>query len=223
MAFRFTKGSLVVGSFRGAPIRIHWTTPIGIVAFTGWGFRPGAWLGFVLVILIHELGHAVMVRRAGQRTVAIDVHGFGGLCWWQGYPTPTQRALIAWGGVMAQALLGVVTLVVLAFTGPPAPAFAAQLVSAFLWPNASSILFNLLPMPPLDGSEAWKIVPILASRWRHRRDVAARARAAQRLQRELRPLEEPEELPPLPDEVKRVLDRVMKDGRAQHEAEKKTK
>ena len=29
------------------------------------------------------------------------------------------------------------------------------------------------------------------------------------------------ELPPMPEEVKRVLDRIMAEGRAQHEAEKK--
>ncbi|APR86989.1 hypothetical protein A7982_12338 [Minicystis rosea] len=222
MALRFEKGSLVVGRFRDAPIRIHWTTPIGVIAFTGFRFAPGAWLGFVLVILIHELGHAVAVASCRQRTVGIDVHGFGGLCWWTGYPTPTERAMIAWGGVIAQAVLLVATLGVLAITGKPHHMFAAELVGAFLGPNVSAILFNLLPIPPLDGAEAWKILPILGSRLRKRRAAKARVRA-EKTRSELRSLDEVDELPPMPDEVKRVLDRVMKDGRAQYEAEKKGK
>jgi hypothetical protein len=33
------------------------------------GLRPGAWVGFLAVILAHELGHAVLVRRFGQHVV----------------------------------------------------------------------------------------------------------------------------------------------------------
>lgn len=233
MAIRFTKGSLVVGRFRGAPIRIHWTTPLGVLFFSGLNFAPGAWLAFVLVILVHELGHAVAVAACRQRTVAIDVHGFGGLCWWEGDATPLQRAIIAWGGVIAQAVLGIATLLVLAISGQPESVFAAQLLGAFLAPNFWMIVLNLLPMPPLDGAEAWKIVPILAARARRRRAVAAArtqseqsAKIASMARLELRSLdqvEEADELPPLPDEVKRVLERVMRDGRAQHEADKKGK
>jgi Zn-dependent protease len=223
MALRFSKGSLVVGRFRGAPIRIHWSTPIGVVAFTGFRFAPGAWLGFVLVILVHELGHAVAVHRCRQRTIAVDVHGFGGLCWWEGYATPTERAIIAWGGVIAQAVLAVATLLAVALIGRPGNPFAADLVGAFLGPNLWTILTNLLPVPPLDGAEAWAIVPILRSRWQLRRERLQKARAARALQAELRSLDEAEELAPMPDEVKRVLDRVMEQGRAEQQAEKKGK
>ncbi|MFT3769135.1 MAG: M50 family metallopeptidase [Minicystis sp.] len=223
MAFRLSNGSLVIGRFRGAPIRIHWSVPIGVLVFTGFRFAPGAWLGFVLVILLHELGHAIAVARCRQKTVAIDVHGFGGLCWWSGYPTPTERAIIAWGGVIAQAVLFLTTLVVLSLTGRPSNAFEADLVGAFLGPNLWNIALNLVPIPPLDGAEAWKILPILASRARKRREERAARARAKTTQRTLRSLDELDELPPMPDEVKRVLDRVMRDGRAQYEAEKKTK
>jgi len=223
MALRLSKGSLVVGRFRGAPIRIHWSTPIGVVAFTGFRLAPGAWLGFVLVILVHELGHAVAVNRCRQRTIAVDVHGFGGLCWWEGYATPTERAVIAWGGVIAQAALGLATLLALALSGRPGGAFAADLVGAFLGPNLWTILMNLLPIPPLDGAEAWAIVPILGSRWRRRRERLLAQRAARAAKLELHAIDELDELPPMPDEVKRVLDRVMEQGRAEQEAEKKGK
>lgn len=228
MSLRFSNGSLVVGRFRGAPIRIHWSTPLGVLVFSGLRFAPGAWLGFVLVILLHELGHAIAVARCRQRTVAIDVHGFGGLCWWSGYPTPTERAMIAWGGVIAQAALALATLLVVAIAGRPASPFAAELVASFLGPNVWMIFLNLLPIPPLDGAEAWRIVPILRSRYRRRREARAlreRRVPAQVQARSLHTVElvEPDELAPMPDEVRHVLDRIMAEGRKEHEAAKKEK
>lgn len=224
----FSKGYLTIGRFRGAPIRIHWSTPIGMLVFTGFlrdpRFAPGAWIGYLLVVLIHELGHAIAVALSGHRVVAVDAYALGGLCHWRGYPSPMARAMIAWGGVIAQAVLGIGTLIVLAFAGPPAHVFTADMAHAFLEANLWLILTNLVPVPPLDGAEAWRVVPILASRWRRRREIAgARARAAEATKTTLRSLDERDELPPMPDEVKRVLDRVMSEGRAQIEAEKKTK
>ncbi len=86
-----------------------------------------------------------------------------------GVPVAHRARDLAWGGVIAQAVLLVVTLGVVAITGRPGSPFAAELVGAFIGPNLSAILFNLLPIPPLDGAEAWKILPILGSRLRKRR------------------------------------------------------
>lgn len=224
----FSKGYLTIGRFGRAPIRIHWSTPIGMLVFTGFlrnpRFAPGAWLGFLLVILIHELGHAVAVRLSRQRVIAVDANALGGLCHWEGYPSPMARAMIAWGGVIAQALLALATFVTIAVLGRPTDVFTADLASAFLGANLWLIAMNLVPVPPLDGAEAWRVVPILASRWRRRRELAAaRARAAQATHQTLRSLDELDELPPMPDEVRHVLDRVMSEGRAQFEAEKKGK
>jgi Zn-dependent protease len=224
----FSKGYLTIGRFGGAPIRIHWSTPIGMLVFTGFlrdpRFAPGAWLGYLLVVLIHELGHAIAVVRSGHRVVAVDAYALGGLCHWRGHPSPMARALIAWGGVIAQAVLAIGTLIALMFVGRPTHVFTADLTHAFLEANLWLIVTNLVPVPPLDGAEAWRVVPILASRWRRRREItAARARAEVATKTALRSLDEVEELPPMPDEVKRVLDKVMSEGRAQYEAEKKAK
>ena len=71
-------GYFRIGRFGGAPVRIHWSAPIGAFAFCGFGFFPGAWAAFLLLILIHELGHAIMVRSFGLHVVSVDVHGLGG-------------------------------------------------------------------------------------------------------------------------------------------------
>lgn len=223
-------GYLVLGRFRGAPIRLHWTVPLGIVVFTGLRFAPGAWLAFVLIILVHELGHAAAVAYARLRVTSVDVLGFGGLCHWSGDASQRQRVLIAWGGVLAQALLAAVTFASVLALGHPSSPFAANLVEAFLRPNLGLILVNLLPVPPLNGVEAWEIIGLVrAARARRRLGAAAAARVErpERARSALPPAlhsideVEPRELAPMPEEVKRVLDRIMAEGRSAHESARK--
>lgn len=172
-----TRGAWTVGRFRGAPIRLHWSLPLGALFFTR-SAEPGAWLAFALVILAHELGHAVLVARHRCRVVAIDVHGLGGECSYRGDATPLQRSLIAWGGVLAQALLLAATAAVLAWRGWPAGRFYQAMLASFLWPNAMNMAFNLVPVAPLDGAEAWRLFPLLRARRRQRRYAKARAAVA---------------------------------------------
>jgi stage IV sporulation protein FB len=176
----FETGFLQLGRIRGAPIRLHWSVLLGVLFFTGFRFAPAAWLGFVALVLIHELGHAAVVLGFGLRVVAIDVHGFGGQCRWDGQASPWQRAIIAWGGVLAQAALLAATLVLVALTGGPRTSFEAELVSVFTRTNAYLAVINLLPIPPLDGANAWTIVRA----WKMRRAASSRAaRAHQEVRR----------------------------------------
>ncbi len=107
------RGYLRVARFRGSPVRVHWTTPVGALVFCGtvlgFGFAPAAWGAFVVLLLVHELGHAVVVRRCGLPVRSVDIHGLGGICRYEGHPGEVDRAKIAWGGVVAQALLLVAT------------------------------------------------------------------------------------------------------------------
>ena len=102
---RFEAGYLTVGSWDGAPIRIHWTTAVAAFLFGAGRWTPAFWLGFCLVILVHELGHALMVHRVGGRVDSIDVTGWGGHCVWSGDPTAFEDALVAAGGVLAQVVV----------------------------------------------------------------------------------------------------------------------
>jgi Zn-dependent protease len=232
-------GYLRLGRLGGASVRLHWSLPFGVFLFTGLRFAPGAWVGFLLIVLVHELGHAVAVVRSVSdgggphaprlRLVAIDVLGVGGLCRFEGYPTPRRRVLIAWSGVLAQAVVLVAAGIVRVVLGRPALPFAADLLDALLVVNAWMIAVNLIPIPPLDGAEAWGVVQLFAAARARRRMEAGEARAAAdraRIRAALPPAlhaldVEPSELAPMPEEVRRVLDRIMAEGRAQHEAERK--
>lgn len=158
----FESGFLTLGRFRGIPVRVHWTTPLGALLFTGFSFAPVAWLAFFLLVLVHELGHAAMVRRYRHRVLSVEVTGFGGLCRWAGNATPYERGAIAWGGVLAQMALLVATLGYVMLAGAPRTFVGADLYEVFVGTNLRLALLNLLPMPPLDGAEAW---PFLRPAW----------------------------------------------------------
>jgi len=153
---RFRDGYLRVGRFGRAPVRIHWSTPVGALVLSGFSFAPGAWLGFLVLILAHELGHALLVRAFRHQVVSIDVHALGGVCAWDGsYATRRQRAFIAWGGVLAQ--LAILLSAPLWSRLLPSWGVAGQLQSTLTATNLLIIVLNLLPMRPFDGAEAWRV------------------------------------------------------------------
>lgn len=141
----FTRGFLVF-RLRRVPVRVHWSTPGGLFVFGGLTLSPLLWIVIVGTTLVHELGHALLVRRFRLTVVSIDLHGLGGTCRWVGPATPLQAAMIAWGGVLAQL---VVMAAALAFPHP-----IASLVVAV---NAYLIALNLLPFEPFDGGRAWAL------------------------------------------------------------------
>ena len=158
-------GFLHIGRFRGVPVRMHVFTPLGALFFSAFRFEPGAWLGFVLIILLHEIGHALLVMRYGLGVSSIDLHAYGGATRWSGRATDHQRSVIAWGGVLAQAVLFAATTAVVGVVGPPRSLFGHELVYVFTTTNLWLMALNLIPFPPLDGAEAWKLAGELKRRW----------------------------------------------------------
>jgi len=210
-----------LGRVRGVPVRLHWSALLGAVFFSGLRFAPGAWLGFVVVILVHELGHAFVVKATRQRVHGVDIHGFGGECHWSGNATPLQKSLIAWGGVAAQLVLFAVAMVVkLAIAPALAPTllgfFLADFFYALTWSSLMLAALNLLPIPPLDGAQAWKLPGLLRDAWR-RRSVRRAERIADRVDfgapafREAPRYREAERPRPAPEPVRvRVVDEPPK-------------
>jgi Zn-dependent protease len=186
----FETGYFQIARIRGAPVRIHWSVVLGALFFTGMRFEPAAWLAFLALVLIHELGHAAVVLACGRRVVGIEVLAFGGVCRWSGEATPMQRALIAWGGVLAQVVLYAATWGVVLATGGPTSRFGMELVSVFTQTNLWVAMLNLLPIPPLDGAIAWSIVGV----WKARRRVSRGERLA-RARRDLHEIEVVERRP----------------------------
>lgn len=165
---RFQRGFVQVGRVAGVPVRLHWTAPLGALVLSGFHWAPVRWLVVLGLIVVHELGHAAVVKAVRARATAIEVTGFGGLCWWEGEVTPIGRAAIAWGGVAAQLLLLWAALAVEALGWKPASEAAWQVWSTLTFSNAWLIAINLLPFSPLDGGEAWSLPVLLGASLRQR-------------------------------------------------------
>ena len=110
-------GYFRVGRLAGVDLRLHWSVPVGALVFGSLRFEPVLWLAFLAVVGVHELGHAVLIKTVlnpaeGNRITGIDVTGYGGQCRFRGRADALEHALIAWGGVLAQAVLLIGTLLV---------------------------------------------------------------------------------------------------------------
>jgi stage IV sporulation protein FB len=160
----------VIGRYGAAPISVHWSA---LLAFPFAWVASGSVLGgvsgfiaYVTLILVHELGHAVVATANGLRVFSLQALCVHGECAYESGRTPLSDVAVAWGGVAAQFLL-----FLLAWVLAKATAFAAGEIplaiqpAFFVWVpiNLLIIFVNLLPIPPLDGAKAWRAIPLL---WR---------------------------------------------------------
>lgn len=207
------KGALTIGKWQGIPIRIHWSAPVAAFLMGRFQWVPAFWAGFFLLILIHELGHAWVVKRARARVIDVVIHGMGGECAWTGRVSAVERACISWGGVWAQGLALAATLLYLAIAGEPMNREGAQLVDVFTRSNLWLIAINLIPIAPLDGKEAWRLVPLLKERGMKRLRVWRYTKASAETRRTLQELDdaEPESKPP--KEIEVLIDGLLEDAK----------
>jgi len=206
---------LTVGRVHRVQIRVHFTMVLALALACLDMNLAGVVVGYSALVLLHELGHAVVVRAVGARVTAIDLAPIAGMCHWEGQVSPLRRSLVAWGGVAAQ-------LVVLYYASRFAQTMAItprSFLDGLIWAltaaNAGAILLNLMPAPPLDGAEAWPLFP-RALRWLRKRTRARAAAAPPATDRALDAHE-------VPDEMKRVVDKMLHDAakRARDEARRR--
>ena len=116
---------------------------IGVYATQwGWGFATG----FVILILIHEAGHAVAMRREGiPASAPVFIPFVGAFIAMRGRPRNAYvEAKVALGGPLAGSIAAWATLAAgLAFGRP----LLVAVGHAAVFLN----LFNLIPVSPLDG------------------------------------------------------------------------
>ena len=190
-----SRGWWTIGSFRGAPIRLHWTLPLGALAWSRFSFAPALWLAFAALILLHELGHALLVLKFRLGLSEIAVHGAGGYCRHERAGSRFEESIIAWGGVLAQLSLLLGVKLALLLLGPPRMLSLAQVAYVFTEANLWLIFINLLPIGPLDGAKAWPLVGMLLERFRRSASKSRSVSQRRSVQDELRALERLETRP----------------------------
>jgi hypothetical protein len=158
------RGYLRVVRLRGAELRVHWSVLAAVALAGRLRFEPVIWGGLLALIIWHQLGHALAVAVAGGTLLGLDTTGVGGSCRWRGAGSMLERAWVAWGGMLMQAVLLALALAFSDFLAA-SPA-GSQLRFCFVELNLGLMAINLLPVPPLDGALAWRIFGALRdSRW----------------------------------------------------------
>jgi Zn-dependent protease len=184
----FISGSVGAITVFGVPVRFHFTFVLLLVflLFIGVGNRQSGLSTAIYVlalfasVLLHELGHTLVARRYGIRTIEIVMFPIGGVSRPERQPKAREELWIAIAGpvvnlLIAAALLGWMWaregFVALQELRQPTDANLAERIALG---NLALCLFNLLPAFPMDGGRILRSV--LA--WRRPEDEATRIASA---------------------------------------------
>ncbi|MEH6457631.1 MAG: site-2 protease family protein [Cocleimonas sp.] len=150
--------------FRNVPIYVHWSLGIVmlfvIVASFQYSFLIISVVSILFVTLIHELGHLLLANKLGLKTVRINMYLTHASCERQLAKTDYANYLVAWGGVLAQAVVFIPCIIIFHLFIDELAGYL--LISLFFLGHVSFLmaLFNLLPFPSFDGGSCWKIIPL---------------------------------------------------------------
>jgi Zn-dependent protease/CBS domain-containing protein len=151
----------------------------------GLGFSATA-LGVVLVvtifaiIVVHELGHALVARRYGIATRDIMLLPVGGIASLERMPdNPKQELAVAIVGPLINLALAAMLFIGIVAVGgttriSEATTIGGAIATQLMWINVGLALFNLIPAFPMDGGRVLRA--LLATRMGHERatEIAAR-------------------------------------------------
>ena len=163
---------------KGVDVNVHWTVFLvaGIMLLNA-GRKPVmtlvALLAYMSLLLIHETGHLIAAQRRWSRVEEIRLYPILGKCIFQVPWSRFDHCIIAWVGVIAQAIVAIPLLAWLYFFGYTRFSAVNAILAILGGYSMCVAAFNLLPIPGLDGSIAWSIVPEYL---RRRRTQAARKR-----------------------------------------------
>ena len=217
----FRRGFLVLHRANTVPLKFHWSVLILPLMASSFSFQPGAWVAAFVIIFVHELGHATAVWRARGRVTAICMDGTGGTCEWTGQVTLPQRLAIVWGGILAQLFLfGLAIIASLSVSASVNPFIQQFLMTMLRW-NLIIIAFNLLPIPSLDGYEAWPLLKKVWQNWQHRRRQAHRQRVTEVTRKQMEELDRLEANTPPNQEIKEVVNRLFQRAAEEHKAKQR--
>ena len=159
------QGSIHLFRLAGVDLYLHWSWFLvavfeiqsrkGRYASISWNILE--YLALFVIVLMHEFGHALACRQVGGTANQIVLWPLGGVA----YVNPPQRPgatlwSIAAGPLVNIALLPVLYAVVAtthSLGWAQAMPDAYQFLRAVLWINISLLVFNVLPIYPLDGGQ----------------------------------------------------------------------
>jgi membrane-associated protease RseP (regulator of RpoE activity) len=158
-----------VMQIRGVRVLVHWSVfAIGGIILLGAFENPllsfTALISYYGVLLIHECGHMIAAQRKGCAVWSIELYPVWGITRFDVPFTRYDHCVIAWGGVLAQAVVALPLIAAVNVFGYSRfqPINAVASILGFF--SLSVAVFNLLPIRPLDGAIAWSLLPALLKR-----------------------------------------------------------
>ncbi len=152
---------LVVARIRGnVPLLVHWSVPAVALFILGTGIHhlanAAAWVvGYLAILIIHELGHHFAAEWRRTRVIAISIYPLHGSCQFELPRSPSDEAIIAFGGPAAQFIVAAPFALFIKLFGSTGIAPIDILLAALGVISPIVACFNLLPIAPLDGHRIW--------------------------------------------------------------------
>jgi Zn-dependent protease/CBS domain-containing protein len=167
--------SIPAGRIFGVELRIHLTfflllIPMWLTESAGHGAaNPGRGLALVGIIfgsvVLHELGHALVGKRAGVPAKAIILLPIGGVTLLDETQRPIEPGILTWkrdvriavAGPLVNLIIAALAAGVLLAVAPEVQLwtkpyiYSGNLPRSLVWANLWLALFNLLPAYPMDG------------------------------------------------------------------------
>lgn len=161
-------GSLRLFQVAGINVYLHWSwfavALLELTFFTG-RYRSPVWnaveyLSLFAIVLLHEFGHALACRQVGGVANQIVLWPMGGVA----YVNPPQRPGATLWSIVAGPLVNVVlfglssALFMAGSTGMwwAAKSDLSTWILALIYINFGLLVFNLLPIYPLDGGQIFR-------------------------------------------------------------------
>lgn len=159
------QGSFHLFRFAGIDIYLHWSW--FVVAVIEVQNRSGSYssitwnileyLSLFAIVLMHECGHALACRQVGGRADQIVLWPLGGVAYVDPPPRPGATLWsIAAGPLVNVVLMPILLIVLFAARKAGWPDSAPNefgLIKSITYINAGLLIFNLLPIYPLDGGQ----------------------------------------------------------------------
>jgi Zn-dependent protease len=158
-------GSIRLFKVAGIEVFLHWSWFIIAIYYVQiWRsmFSSPAWaallyIGLFVLVTMHEFGHALACRQVGGRADRIVLWPLGGIA----FVNPPPRAGAMLWSIAAGPMVNVVLVPILTYVlhaaaqaGWKVTNYDAFVVLTWLWRiNIGLLLFNLLPIYPLDGGQ----------------------------------------------------------------------
>jgi Zn-dependent protease len=149
---------------RGVGVYLHWTVLLitAIILLNVIRNPLVSLLGlaaYLSVLLIHESGHMIAAQRLHCEVFSIEIYPIFGFCRFEAPWSRFDHCVIAWGGVIAQAVVAAPVVRYISMFGYTRFQSINAVLGLLGFFSLSVAAFNLLPIPRLDGSIAWGIIP----------------------------------------------------------------